>query len=167
MVPRRGPLNFRQYLPRKANKDGIKCYKLCSLDSFTHNLQVHSGKSEVPNKRENVGHGHKVVLQMMEGLFDAGRTLYIDNFYRSVGLAEDLLGRETYVCGTLRANRKGKPEVRQKKLKRGEIIARQNGKGVRVMKWQDKRPVKMISSNPDLGEILLPTTSKSKRGEII
>ncbi|KAG8238020.1 hypothetical protein J437_LFUL014988 [Ladona fulva] len=35
------------------------------------------------------------------------------------------------------------------------------------MKWQDKRPVLMISSNPELAENVVPSTSKNKKGEIV
>ena len=46
------------------------------------------------------------------------------------------------------------------------MLARKNGKGVRIMKWQNKRQVMMIFSNAELGEILVPIRSKSKQGVI-
>ncbi|KAG8238163.1 hypothetical protein J437_LFUL017999 [Ladona fulva] len=78
MVPWRGRLFFRQYLPGKSHKYGIKCYKLCTLESYRYNLQVYAGKTETP-KGKRVGHGHEVVLQLTVGLLNEGRTLYIDN----------------------------------------------------------------------------------------
>ncbi|KAG8239099.1 hypothetical protein J437_LFUL011707 [Ladona fulva] len=62
MVPWRGRLFFRQYLPGKSHKYGIKCYKLCRPESYTYNLQVYAGKTET-QKGKRVGHGHEVVLQ--------------------------------------------------------------------------------------------------------
>jgi len=50
-----------------------------------------------------------VVMTLMEGHLDAGRTLSTDNFYTSVPLAETLLGRKTHLVGTVRKNRKGLP----------------------------------------------------------
>ncbi|KAG8231174.1 hypothetical protein J437_LFUL007934 [Ladona fulva] len=87
---------------------------------------VYAGKSETP-KGKRVGHGHEVVLQLTTGLLNKGRTLYIDNFYTSVGLAEELLENKMY----------------------------------------DKRLKLMISSNPELAENVVTSTSKNKKGEIV
>lgn len=62
-------------------------------------------------------------------------------------MAEQLLDRETFLVGTLRANRKRNPtDVTKKKLKKGDIVARQNDNGVLVLKWKDRRDVLAISS---------------------
>ncbi|XP_047362138.1 uncharacterized protein LOC124954006 [Vespa velutina] len=47
--------------------------------------------------------------------------------------------------GTLRKNRRGKSvEVISKKLKRGELIARENKSRITILKWKDKRDVLML-----------------------
>lgn len=72
--------------------------------------------------------------------------MYTDNWYSSYDLASELLYRSTYLVGTLRSNRKNNPrEVVDKKLKKGEVIAKQCNKGITVLKWKDKREVLMIS----------------------
>lgn len=83
----------------------------------------------------------------MEPYVDFGRTLYTDNWYNSVQLAEVLNDRRTNLVGTLRKNRKDNPpEVIKKKLQKGEITAMKNDKNVVVMKWTDKRDVLMITT---------------------
>jgi len=73
--------------------------------------------------------------------------MYTDNWYSSYGLAIELLNRKTHLVGTLRSNRKNNPkEVIQKKLKKGDYIAKQCNKGVTVLKWRDKRDVLVIST---------------------
>ena len=57
------------------------------------------------------GHAETVVLKLMEKLLDRGHTLYVDNFYTSVPLAEALLNRKTLICGILRKNRKQLPKI--------------------------------------------------------
>ncbi|KAJ8938757.1 hypothetical protein NQ314_011354 [Rhamnusium bicolor] len=48
VVPWRGRLVFRQYLPTKAHKYGVKLYKICTTEGFTYDeytpekiLQIH------------------------------------------------------------------------------------------------------------------------------
>ncbi|KAI4462364.1 piggybac transposable element-derived protein 4 [Holotrichia oblita] len=104
----------------------------------------------------------------MEGLLNEGRILYADNFYISVKLAEYLLQNGTYLCGTLRSNRKGNPkDVCNKKLKKGEIYALENSKGVRIYKWVDKRPVIMLSTLSEHMDELVATGRKNKKEEEI
>ncbi|KAG8314738.1 hypothetical protein J6590_108439 [Homalodisca vitripennis] len=116
MVPWRGRLLFRQYNPQKTHKYGVKLY---SADGYTYKVKVYAGKEDITR---SVGHAQKVVLQLIHDLLDQGRTLFMDNFYNSVPLAECLLDRRTYVCGTLRSDRRGNPKkVTEKKLKKGEV----------------------------------------------
>ncbi|CAH2004236.1 unnamed protein product [Acanthoscelides obtectus] len=81
----------------------------------------------------------------------------------SVQLCNVLLKAKTYLCGTLRSNRRGNPVgVTKMVLKKGEIYGEQNNVGIRVMKWVDKRPVLMISSVPSHKPEL---TEKKIKGE--
>lgn len=60
---------------------------------------------------------------------------------------EKLIAMHIYLVGTLRKNRRGNPqEVISQKLKRGEFIARENRKGITILKWKDKRDVLMLST---------------------
>ncbi|RCN47723.1 hypothetical protein ANCCAN_06187 [Ancylostoma caninum] len=65
---------------------------------------------------------------------DAGRQLVTDNFYTSIPLAGNLLHRGTFV-GTLRKNRVEIPkDIISTKLRRGEVVARQNVSGITILK---------------------------------
>ena len=65
----------------------------------------------------------KIVMQLMEGLFDCGYTLYIDNWYSSFELSKVLLSRSTDTIGTLRKDRKDLPrDFKQEKLTKGERV---------------------------------------------
>lgn len=165
MVPWRGRLVFRQYLPAKSHKYVVKVYKICTPEGYTYNLQIYAGKN-IPNVSENNrGHTYNVCMDLLEGLLHEGRTLFIDNYYTSVQLCRDLLDSQTYVCGTLRSNRKENPkDVVNKKLKRGQIYGQQNRDGIRVIKWVDKRPVVMISTVPNHDAELKATGAKNRNG---
>jgi len=88
-----------------------------------------------------------VVLEILELLFGRGHTLWINNFFNSPELARKLkIEHSTDCVGTLKLNRKNVPEeVEDKKLEKGEIIARHSGP-VTVLKWHDKRNVTMVST---------------------
>lgn len=45
LIPWRGRLLFRQYIPNKAHPYGIKLFKLCSTEGFTWSVKIYSGKS--------------------------------------------------------------------------------------------------------------------------
>lgn len=140
----RGRLLFRQYIKNKKHKYGIKLYELCESDGLVMKIKIYSGKCEETDNK--VGHTADVVLHLLEDYLDKGYAVYMDNFYNSVTLTKLLTTRKTYVCGTLRSNRKGNPrDVVNRKLKKGECIWQQNGP-VTVCKWKDKRDVLSISN---------------------
>lgn len=44
MVPWRGRLIFRQYIPTKAHKYGIKLFKLYSIEGYTWFAKIYAGR---------------------------------------------------------------------------------------------------------------------------
>ena len=100
---------FRQYIPNKRHRYGIKAFKLCSRGGYTHRMDIYAGKSLQPRTGSVA---EDVVMKLMDGLLDRGRTLYTDNWYTSVVLAKKLLQRKTNLVGTVRKNRRGLPKTR-------------------------------------------------------
>ncbi|CAK1590291.1 unnamed protein product [Parnassius mnemosyne] len=166
MIPWRGRLKFRQYIKNKSHKYGVKLYKLCTPEGYTKNCIIYTGKGD--NGRET-NHGKETVLRLIKGLENNGRIIITDNFYNSIDLAEELIRKKTFMCGTLRPNRKGNPKkIISIKLKRGQIVGKMNPNGVRIIKWTDKRPVHMISTCRN-HNLTLKSTGKTNRitGNII
>lgn len=162
MIPWRGRLIIRQYNPQKAHKYGVKVYKLCSTNGYTLKMKIYAGKDDITG---NKGHAQKVVEHLVADFIEEGRSLYADNFYSSVPLAESLLKKKTYVCGTLRGDRRGLPkEFVKEKIKKGEVEAKENQNGVRIIKWQDKRRVLMLSTRPEDSANLIPTGKNNRAG---
>ena len=107
---------FRQYIPGKRHKYGVKLYLLCESSGYVINAPVYCGKLDAI---AGFGHSEAVVLKLMEHYMDVGDELFVDNFYTSVPLAKALLKRKTLLCGTLRRNRKHVPDsVVSEKLKK-------------------------------------------------
>lgn len=145
MVHWRGRLRFRQYIKNKRHKYGCKLYCLTSSKGLIQKLLLYQGSSD--NEVGGVNHRSKVVHHLMSLRKNVGHSVYMDNYYNGVPLAEELLKEGIYCTGTLQSNRKGNPpEVVQKKLKRGESISRYTKSGVCITKWKDKRDVLALSS---------------------
>jgi hypothetical protein len=160
LVPWRGRLIFKQYIPNKAHKYGIKLFKLCSNEGYTWGMKIYSGKA-ADGIRET-GLAHNVCLVLAEKLLGEGRTLFIDNFYTSYELAISCLNRETHVVGTLRKNKKNLPQdVLQCKLKRGDMVSKEDDNGIVVLKWKDVRDVRVLSTKH--APIMVPIIKKNQR----
>ena len=157
-----------QTIKNKAHKYGIKLFKLCTQNGYTLHTKIYCGKnSDDLNTDASLGHAEKVTFELMDNYLDKEKILYADNFYNGIPLAEHLLNKKTFLCGTLRTNRKGIPlEILQNKLKKGNIIGKQNDTGVKIMKWKDKRDVLMITTVKN-HECLLTDTTKKGRGIVV
>ncbi|XP_059060598.1 piggyBac transposable element-derived protein 4-like [Achroia grisella] len=160
MIPWRGRLKFRQYIKNKSHKYGVKLYKLCTPEGYSYNTIIYTGKEG--NRREQ-DHGKMTVLRLIKGLENEGRIVIADNFYSSIGLAEELLKQKTFYCGTLRSNRRGLPKkVISTKLKKGHTMGKMNLKGVKIIKWCDKRQVLMITTCKGHNAVLINTGKKTR-----
>nr|CAH7752331.1 unnamed protein product [Callosobruchus chinensis] len=143
LIPFRGRLIMKQYIPQKTHKYGVKIFKLCCGSGFTWNMKLYCGK----HADGGVSVPTNIVMHLSQKLLNSGRTVVTDNYYTSLELANNLLDKKTHLLGTLRSNRRGNPkEVINKKLKRGEVVAQENNRGICILKWKDKRDVLMIST---------------------
>ena len=119
----KGRLNFRQYIPSKRARFGIKFFLISDCTTnFIINLIPYQGKNTVisPTLVKEFGYGGAVVLSLMEPFLNTNRVIVIDNWFSSPNLVEELFNRDTGAIGTLRKNRKGVPKM-TKKLKVGEV----------------------------------------------
>ncbi len=46
MIPWRGRLLFKQYIPGKAHKYGVKMYKLAATNGYTWNFRIYTGQQD-------------------------------------------------------------------------------------------------------------------------
>ncbi|KAJ8406096.1 hypothetical protein AAFF_G00309840 [Aldrovandia affinis] len=105
LVPFKGRCPFRQYMPNKPGKYGIKIWVVCDAQSsYAWNLQVYTGKP--PGGAPEKNQGMRVVLDMTQGL--RSHNITCDNFFASYSLGQELLKRKLTMVGTVRKN---KPEL--------------------------------------------------------
>ncbi|KAK9301918.1 hypothetical protein QLX08_005916 [Tetragonisca angustula] len=108
MVAWRGRLIFRQYVPTKSHKYGIKLFKLRSTQGYTWFAKIYAGRDT--NGIRQVGITEEVRTELVDKLLNEGRTLFIDNFYTNYDLAVKFLNFKIHVIGTVRPNKKFMPK---------------------------------------------------------
>ncbi|EPB73164.1 hypothetical protein ANCCEY_07757 [Ancylostoma ceylanicum] len=144
--PFRGRIFFKQYIPNKRHRYGIKLFKLCCNGGYTHRTRVYAGKDFTRTGTID----ESVVLSLVDSLLDQGRRLFTDNYYTSVPLAEELVKGKTHLTGTIGKKKKRLPKaITARKLKRGVMVAQQNRRGITVLKCRDRRDVLMLSTTHD------------------
>ena len=146
MVAFRGRLGFKQYLPLKPTKYGIKVWvRADPTNGYTNEFQVYTGKGDGDGER---GLASRVVLDMVQGIFHKNHIVNIDNFFSSPDLFMALLDKMCYARGTVRLNRKHFPKdsLHAKCVKeQGESKAAQKGP-LSAIAWKDKRVIHLLST---------------------
>jgi len=160
----KGRLSWIQYIPLKRARFGIKYFMLCeSKSGYIHSFLIYTGKETIiDNAYKDEAKGLQIVMHLMKPILHLGHCLTTDNFYTSPRLADILLEHYTDTFGTMRLNKKEVPkEFKNKKLKKGEIIAYQRRK-VCIMKWKDKKDITLLSTihNAEFIDIERRTTKK-------
>lgn len=148
MVAYRGRLSFRQYIPAKPTKFGIKVWMRSSSSSgYCHDFQVYTGR-DVRGVPET-GLGGRVVLDLAEPLYGKHHHLYMDSYFSSPTLFEQLHAQGLYACGTVRTNRRGLPSGMKNTghlQEQGEAKLWQKGP-MGACVWKDKKPVAFLYTN--------------------
>ena len=141
MIGTKGRLSFLQYLPKKPKKWGIKLWVLADASNgYVTAFDVYTGASD----RVEHGLGYSVVMKLMAPYTGLWHRLYVDNFYSSPILFDDLLEKEILACGTVRHDRRGLPS-HTKGLNRGEAEFKKCG-DLTFVHWKDKRDVFCLST---------------------
>ena len=152
LIKFKGKLHFRQFIPIKPGRFGIKAFTLAeSKSGYVLNSKIFTGRENNEVQRDL---GRKVVLSVFQPYLDKGFYAFMDNYYTSVALFEELEDRKTLACGTVRSNRIGLPkeicglkEKCVKELERGESLYRQKGR-LTCVTWRDRKPVSFLATIP-------------------
>jgi hypothetical protein len=142
----KGRLSFKQYIPSKRHRFGIKLFILCDCKTgIILDFIVYTGKTTNIDKIEKLGISGSVVSTLLKNRLNLGHILYTDNWYTSPALCSYLHENKTALCGTVKPNRKGMPKLPDI-LNKGDCILRQKN-NILVLRWKDKRNVTMLATN--------------------
>lgn len=160
IVPFKGRLSIKQYLPKKRNRFGIKLFVLCDVTTgIIIDFIVYCGATSEITDPANLGVGGAVVVTLIKDFFESYRHLYVDNWFTSPKLFKYLYENKIYACGTVRPSRTGMPSMSQK-LKQGEIISKSNPP-LTVIKWRDKKDIHVLSTIHS--KRMLPSMKEDRR----
>ena len=138
IVPFKGRVIFILYIPKKHKRFGIKLYKLCDSKVYTYNMTVYLGKDR-KRVTTSMTATHANVTGLAARIEHVGQKLYMNSFFSSPALVDDLHTKTINYCGTVRPNRKGMPEDfgHKMRMKRGDLQIKVKGNLIAIV-WKDK-----------------------------
>ena len=149
MVAFRGRLGFRQYMPGKPTKYGIKVWMRADpTNGFVNDFQVYTGRT---TGQAEGGLASRVVKDLMAPIEGRHHIVNMDNFFTSPALFTDLLEKGVYARGTVRINRRLYPRdsLHPKCVKdQGDAKVMQKGPLVATA-WRDKKTIHLLSTADD------------------
>nr|XP_045611529.1 piggyBac transposable element-derived protein 4-like [Procambarus clarkii] len=106
----KGQLSFKQYIPSKPHRFGLKVFVLSDCETgIVMDMILYSGTDvDIPAQYEH-GFSSSVVKTLMELLLNKGHILFTANYNTSPCLTRYLLAHNTGVCDTVKAHKKEMP----------------------------------------------------------
>jgi hypothetical protein len=147
IVKFKGQFIIRQYIPKKRKRFCIKIYKLCDDSGCTHDMEVYLGKDS-RSATDDMTTTHTTVRHLTHRAEGLGHKLFMDNFFSSPRLFDDLERCKINSCGTVWPDRKDMPpDFRPNKLKleKGDTRVRTRG-NLTALVWKDRRDVYMLTN---------------------
>jgi hypothetical protein len=99
IVSFKGRVIFKQYIPKKRKRFGIKIFKLCDSTRYTYDMKVYLGKDR-QRTAQHLTATHATVTGLTRKIEGFGHKLYMDNFFSSPELFDDLATKQIYCWGT-------------------------------------------------------------------
>lgn len=155
MLPYYGRHSSKQRIVGKPVRMGYKMWVLATSGGYVVQFEPYVGAKRVGSKRssaEKWGLGESVVLDLLEELpRNVSYHIFIDNFFTSFRLLDQLANNNIQATGVVRSNRLGSCTVESgktlEKQKRGFFTQRTDQSNVlTVVGWNDNRAVYVASN---------------------
>jgi len=108
IVKFKGRVIFKQYIPKKRKRFGIKIYKLCDETGYTYDMRVYLGRNS-HFATDDMTATHATVRHFTSRVEGLGHKIFMDNFFSSPRLFDDVDRRKINSCGTVQPNRRDMP----------------------------------------------------------
>lgn len=141
MIASKGRLSFRQHMPAKPTKYGIKLWLAGDSANGCGKLLCLPWEKQRSCKQPWFWCCHK----HGSSIFLTNTDISFDNFFMGIALMDYLLAHNIYAWGTVQVKRKGSLPCAKKKLKQGEMVQAQCGH-LLFTKWHEERDVSFVST---------------------
>ena len=141
----KGRLRFKQYIPSKRHRFGIKLFVICDCETGILLKVLVYTASDVDIPHDPLGMSAAIIRELMRPYLNKGHLLYTDNWYTDPRVALYLHQNETGYCGTVKKNRRSFPQFTGR-LQQGRTELMECENTVLAIKWNDKRDVHMITT---------------------
>jgi len=105
IVKFKGRIVFKQYILKKCKRFSIKCSNYVTLQDI-HDMNVYLGKDR-QRAAQHLTATHNTVANLTRGVEGFGHKLYMDKFFSSPDLYDDLAQKKIFCCGTVRLHTRG------------------------------------------------------------
>lgn len=102
LMPWKGRLSFKQYIPLKQSRFRIRTHILCDcLTGFILDFTVYTVSTTEYTYSEELGVSGSIFMSLLSDYLDEGHNLYVGNWYLSPRLFEKLRKRKSGACETV------------------------------------------------------------------
>ena len=112
----KGRVVFRQYIPMKYKRFGIKIYKLCDSLVYNYDMSVYLVKQR-QHYTVQITATHGTVLQVIRRVEGLRHKIFMDKYFTSPAMYDYLFQRKINACGTVHHDKRGMRDNGPKSLK--------------------------------------------------
>jgi hypothetical protein len=161
LIPFRGRSKFIQYMPQKPHKWGLKMWSIAdSTNGYMLNVNLYRGENTC--NEQNIS--YNCVMKLLERCYlEKVHYLYMDSYFSSPKLFEDLIKQNIFSIGMIRNNRKGLlSKFKTLELEHNESVTYQKG-NLMYMAWKDKKNITLLSTikNNQTHDVSIRTNSEN------
>ena len=144
----RGRFTWRQYIPSKRHRWGIKFFVICDCETgYILDLAVYTGAEEGDmSKYDPHKFSGSVVKNLIDRYYGGNHILYTDNYYTSPNLTKYLIEHGIATCGTVRPNRKNMPAFQTRPKPEQGTVQLQKTDLMLAIRWHDKKEVNLLTT---------------------
>ncbi|KAJ8706468.1 hypothetical protein PYW07_012546 [Mythimna separata] len=148
VVPFKGRLMIKEYLPKKGSRFEVKLFVLRDVETgIIIDFVIYSGAITQVNDPCNLGVRGTAVAALVSPYLGSNRHLYLDNLYSSPPLFKYLYDNNIYACGTVKKTKRGMPFLNNI-LQQNEMKTLYCGP-LMALKWKDNKYNFMLSTIHD------------------
>uniref|UniRef100_A0AAR2KQS2 PiggyBac transposable element-derived protein domain-containing protein n=1 Tax=Pygocentrus nattereri TaxID=42514 RepID=A0AAR2KQS2_PYGNA len=140
MIPYKGRLSIKQYVPKKPKPWGIKVWVRAGSSGYMYNFEPYQGPAGGRGEISQLGMAGDVVMRLCQDIQDKNHKVFFDNFFCTFPLLQALEHQGIYGTGT--SEKRKANEARRKRI----CLCRDNAQNITVTRWLDSSVIHMASS---------------------